>query len=231
MAKLKINNHLVIDHGSDWPDFRKWIDGTHNPNNKLSFTWCDEGNSYSLIAKDADFARVVGINKDDSNYCLDFENNFKVNKPLEERVNGALVTSSTYSHFKEAARFQGFLLQASGINTDTILDHKLTDQIYVHGGWFWTQGGAMGDYADFSVVDKDNILGYFGYYGLQVGQDVLELGKYVDHCYLNPDGTDMAHLETPTVAPVASGLYMRVKLHTTTDTPLALGVTYLWFEV
>lgn len=141
------------------------------------------------------------------------------------------VVSPTYAHIDEAARFQGFMVTGSGIDTDTFIDHKITNQIYVHGGWFWSQGGELGDYAEFSVVDKDDVLGYFQYFGLTPGSGVIELGKYVEKCYLNPDGTDMCHLETPTIAAVASGLYMRTKVHTTGETPLSLGVTYLWFEV
>lgn len=144
---------------------------------------------------------------------------------------GNPIYSPTYAAIEEDAKFQGFLISASGIDTDTVLDHLITQEIYVHGGWFWSEGGILGDYAEFSVVDKDDVLGLFDMYGLVSGIDVLELGKYVDHCYLKPGGQEMTHLETPTTAQLAPGLYMRTKLHTTSDTELYMGATYLWFEV
>jgi hypothetical protein len=122
------------------------------------------------------------------------------------------------------------MLSASGVNVDTFLDHHINQELYVHGGWYWSEGGVIGDYAEFSVIDKDDVLGYFQYYGLVSGVDVLELGKYVETVYLKPGGSGNTHLESPTVAPVYPGLYMRAKIHTTSDTPVHLGITYLWFE-
>jgi hypothetical protein len=150
---------------------------------------------------------------------------------VEKNEKNEIVVAPTHGHFHEAARFKGLFLSASGINTDTMLDYEITDQIYVHGGWFWTSGGACGDYLEFAVVDKNDVLGYFSNFGLTSGVDVLELGKYVETCYVSPDGTDMCHLQSPTIAPVAAGLFFRIKAHTTTSTPLCCGVTFLWFEV
>lgn len=138
--------------------------------------------------------------------------------------------SQTYGYFPEEAQFQGFLVQASGLDVDTIVDYKIEREIYVKGGWFWTDQGNIGDYGEFSVVDKDNILGLHTFYGLTPGVDVIELGKYVSSQYLNPNGHDWCALEPPNVANVVSGLYMRTKIHTTGEKPVNMGVTYLWFQ-
>ena len=142
-----------------------------------------------------------------------------------------IITAPTHGYYEEDAHFKGFLISASGVDTDTFFDHRINAEIYVHGGWYWNNGGVLGDYAELSVVDKDDVLGLFGMFGLVSGVDVLELGKYVESLYLKPGGDTTVHLETPTIAPVLGGLYMRTKVHTTSDTPVHLGVTYLWFEV
>lgn len=144
---------------------------------------------------------------------------------------GALVISPTYSSYEEDAAFQGFLVSGSGEDTDTIYDHLITNQIYMGGGHYWSSGGQLGDYAEASIVDKDDILGLFSTYGLTQGVDVLELFKFASGIYLNPNGTDFAELMTPDAALVYPGLYLRTKLHTAGATQCNLGVTYFWFEV
>jgi hypothetical protein len=228
MNKLQINAAVTIDHGDDWTEFKKWLNGTYAHKHH---TWVEDSSAYQICFQDGNMVHLVGINKDSGANQQDFEANWKTVQENVSVKDGEQVVASAYSAIKEAGRFQGLLIQASGIDTDTMLDHRIDRQIYVHGGWFWSEGGSCGDYAEFSVVDKDDVLGYFQYYGLTSGVDVLELGKYVKTQYLRPAGIDMCHLETPTVAPVCPGLYMRTKIHTTSETPVCLGVTYLWFEV
>ena len=147
----------------------------------------------------------------------------------KDGITGARVYSQTYGHFDEDAQWKGFLIQASGVDTDTIHDHQFTTQIYIKGGEYWSSGGAIGDYAEASVVDKDDILGLFDLYGLVSGVDVLELFKFAETIYTNPDGGHQI-LDTPDSALVYPGLYLRVKAHTTSDTELDLGCTFIWFE-
>lgn len=177
-------------------------------------------NATSVSSRDDGIALIVGIS----------EAKFHDHPHIDPSTR-ALISAPTHGYFEEDAHFKGYLVLASGIDTDTFLDHRIDQEIYVQGGWFWSDGGVIGDYAEVSVVDKDDVLGYFGYFGLVSGVDVLELGKYVEHVYLKPGGDGTTHLETPTSAPVLEGLYMRTKVHTTSDTPAQLGVTYLWFEV
>lgn len=177
-------------------------------------------NATAALSRDDAIALIIGVNQ--AKYH---------DQPHVDPIYKSVISSPTHGHFDEDAHFKGFFLSASGIDTDTFLDHRIQAEIYVHGGWYWTDGGVVGDYAEFSVVDKDDVLGYFAYFGLVSGVDVLELGKYVESLYLKPGGDTTTHLETPTTAPVFEGLYMRTKIHTTSETPVHLGVTYLWFEV
>lgn len=143
---------------------------------------------------------------------------------------GHVVMAPSYGEFDENANFKGVLITASGVDTDTFVDLKLDTQIYLNGGYLWNDGGAIGDYIELSVIDKDDLLGYFSMFGLEQGVDVLELGKYVETFYINPNGFNNTHLHTNDIAPVVSGLYMRLKVHTTSEEVLNVGATYYWFE-
>jgi hypothetical protein len=145
-------------------------------------------------------------------------------------ADGHLIISETYGHFEQDAAWKGFLVQASGIDTDTFHDYQIDTQIYIKGGQYWSIGGQIGDYAEASVVDKDDILGLFDLYGLVSGVDVLELFKFAETLYINPNGTDMCMLDSPDSALVYPGLHLRIKVHTTTDTGIDIGVKFLWFE-
>lgn len=70
------------------------------------------------------------------------------------------------------------------------------------GSYFFTVGSTAGDYVDFQIVDKDNILG--------AGAGYI-LSQFADNFYVNPLCTDYTKIETETVALVPQGLYMRVK--------------------
>lgn len=152
-----------------------------------------------------------------------------VDTRLEKTIDGYDIIATTYGYFEEDAQWKGFLVQASGIDTDTIFDYQIDNQIYIKGGEYWSRGGALGDYAECSIVDKDDVLGLFDMYGLVSGVDVLELFKFVESIYLNPDGGHQI-LDTPDSALVYPGLYLRVKVHTTSTEELDLGCTFIWFE-
>ena len=81
------------------------------------------------------------------------------------------------------------------------------------------------------MVDKDDVLGLFSTYGLTAGVDVLELTKFAETIYLKPGGCDFAKFDTDDVSYVVAGLYLRTKIHTTSETEVVMGVTYKWFEV
>lgn len=145
-------------------------------------------------------------------------------------ASGGLRTSRTYSSFEDDEGFAGVLVKAAA-NSTTIVDYEITTQINAAGGSFWTSGGQIDDYIDVSVVDKNDILGLFGTYGLTVGVDVLELGKWVDKLYINPNGIPWAELIADDVAPVVSGLFLRSKYENTGNASAVVSITYKVFHV
>jgi hypothetical protein len=84
MQKIDLNTKS-IDFGADWSEYKKWLNGTYA---SLLYTWCEDELTYSIFAEDGIFTRVVGINKDNGDNHLDFEENFKNFKPLEKRQSG-----------------------------------------------------------------------------------------------------------------------------------------------
>lgn len=104
--------------------------------------------------------------------------------------------------------------------------------IYLSGGDFAVCGViAEGDYAEMSIVDKDDVLGLFALYGLTVGVDVIELKKYVKTYYFLPgDDGNRINIEPGTVAEVYYGLYMRASYTSVGVDDLKMFTWYDWFE-
>lgn len=203
----------TIDYGTDWSEFRKWIDGT---NANLRFTWVDEGASYFIIATDAGILRTVGINKNSeiSNNELDFETNFKnlSNLPFE-----TLVSQKPYASSKEVTKFVGHLYECSSGITNH--DELILNPIKLQGGYYWVNGANLGDRVSLSVVDKDNILGK--------GNNII-LNQYVDRMPVAP-WQHMQEISTTSAGLIVSGLYLRLTYENIGTQPVNFSVTYRWF--
>lgn len=138
----------------------------------------------------------------------------------------------------EAFRNDGHLIAATVPGGDTYQDMQVSPNlIYMAGASFHIgPTSVLNDYAEFSVVDKDNVLGLFALYGLVPGVDILEIVKYVRRHYIPPCGTAAARepysgeILPGTVAPLAAGLYMRVKYHSTGLEPVWFIYHFHWFE-
>lgn len=107
-----------------------------------------------------------------------------------------------------------------------IFDHPVITQIKVRGGWYELMDGnaAIGDYIEFSIIDKDNILGLFSAYGLTEGVDILELKKFIRTEYVNPKISARQDFSADGASTVIAGLYMRVSY-------LSTGVDDVQFKV
>lgn len=145
-------------------------------------------------------------------------------------VGGTPIFSPTYAQFEEDTNFKGVLVEA-GAGETAIVDLEITTQVFMAGGYFWSADCNLGDYVEISVVDKNDVLGLFSAYGLTVGVDVLELGKFVETHYMKPGGTGFGELLTEDTAAVIPGLFVRTKYENVGTADAALGVTYRWFEV
>lgn len=90
--------------------------------------------------------------------------------------------------------------------TSSMVDANGYCQLF--GGEYWTDGNVLdGDYGEFSVVDKDDVLGLFSQYGLVVGQDVLELSKYVNKRPFLPN--THGEIRPNQATKLVQGLYLR----------------------
>ena len=63
-------------------------------------------------------------------------------------------------------------------------DIEVTQEKRICGGEYWIFPGDESnvhadDYVEFSIIDKNDVLGLFSIYGLTVGVDILELVKFV----------------------------------------------------
>ena len=73
MAKLKIDNAVVIDYTEDgWGEFKKWLDGTYA---SLRITFAEDPQSYTVVAIDDSVCRSFSMNKGDD--AVEFESTYK----------------------------------------------------------------------------------------------------------------------------------------------------------
>jgi hypothetical protein len=141
-----------------------------------------------------------------------------------------IYTPSGYSYVPEHTAFVGFRYTVPK-GAHAIFDEQLTTQVKVQGGDWWVTGAVDGDYIEFAVVDKDNVLGLFDTYGLTPGSDVLELGKFMRTIYL-PPGSSEGSRRVASPQAVYSGLYLRVIYHSVGAlVDPVIAPSYMWHEV
>lgn len=93
----------------------------------------------------------------------------------------------------------------------SIFDEEVTTQMKLRGGWYelFDNNAVIGDYVEFSIIDKNDVLGLFSTYGLIVGQDILELKKFVRTEYVNPNMQGRQLFESAGASTVVPGLFLR----------------------
>jgi len=94
----------------------------------------------------------------------------------------------------------------------TIFDELVTYEEQLREGHYelMDSNAIIGDYIEESIVDKDDVLGYFAAYGYTVGQDVLELKKYIKTEYINPlTAGQRMKFKAESTTVLVPGLYMR----------------------
>lgn len=114
-----------------------------------------------------------------------------------------------------------------------IFDELVTTEKLLRGGWFtlMDSNAVVGDYIEESVVDKDDVLGYFSLYGYTVGVDVLELKKYVKTEYVHPKSEGIRQeFQANSVFAIVAGLYTRTIYESTGGTNLQIAVTPFGYE-
>jgi hypothetical protein len=203
--------------------------------------FCEVGVAYKTVlykSENPEHRFPVGYDADANDRDLaEFEATYKANcnksvEPLARRdQNGVPVVSPSFLYSSDQARLAGVQFTA-GAGQPTVYDIHVTSQMLVQGGQFWMDGAAAGDYADFSVVDKDNTLGLHTLYGLPLGTPI-ELVKYVDAYPVPASSAALPvwrdEILMPTVATITAGLYLRCVFHSHGSTDVAVGLLYRWY--
>jgi hypothetical protein len=148
-------------------------------------------------------------------------------------TDGAPITATTFEDtFGLAPGWAGYKYTATAGATN-IYDEEVTVEKRLRGGWYeiMDSNAEVGDYVEFSVVDKDDVLGLFTLLGLEVGVDVLELRKYVKKDYVNPlaAGTRQAFVGNSAFL-VVEGLYLRSTYVSTGSTAVVFKANTLAYE-
>ena len=133
----------------------------------------------------------------------------------------------------ESTRYIGYEWEAAPGVTNIFDLEVAPATIYLAGAQLVYGGGVTkGDYMEFSIVDKNDVLGMFGMYGLTPGVDVIELQKYVKTYHAIPALIGVPiKIESDALALLASGLFMRMYYVSVGTEPVDLNFWYHWLEV
>ena len=107
-------------------------------------------------------------------------------------VEGYDVVAPTTVYSPENGASKGYPPRTATLNAQNIWDEPLATGIYLFGGGCWVRNATQGDYGELAVVDKDDVLGLFAYYGLIKGVDVLELRKHLRTHYFPVGASELA---------------------------------------
>jgi len=171
-----------------------------------------------LEAYDGNFKIKTKLDKDDEENYPDFQLNLEssCNEKIEKRgESGHLIFAPTFEDdMGLTGTFRGHLFKASP-NTLNIYDIPVSSEMKLRGGWYQlfsdntNPTANIGDYIEFSVIDKDDVLGLFSSYGVPEG-GFLELSKFVNKDYVNPYDNSRQDFRVSGGSTVYSGLFLRV---------------------
>jgi hypothetical protein len=139
---------------------------------------------------------------------------------------GNFIYSPTYFSAPEAWRSKGIKFTIPG-NSVGINDLMISSQLRIQGADFWARSDIDGNEVEFSVIDKDNVLGYHTIYSLPPGHP-LELTKFVESNFF-PSGLYCGSKTATQAHPVVQGLYIRIKYTNNSANEAIMGVNYVWY--
>jgi hypothetical protein len=209
-----------------WSEFKKVLDGT-----KCSFI-CVKDHAevnYFLSMGKLECSLPIGVSNIDTEQ---FETYYliKANKQTHDD-NGSMIYAPTLQYDLDlTAIWKGYTYSASA-NAQSFFDERVTTEIKMRGGWYevLTDQASLGDYIEFSIIDKDDVLGYFQYFGLTVGVDILELKKFVRTNYIKPGSASKREYAAASASDVVEGLYFRTTYYNAGNNavPFSIVVHYL----
>lgn len=139
---------------------------------------------------------------------------------------GNLVYAPTFFQAEQSWRSKGVYFTVAG-NSEGIYDYEIASELLIQGAEFFVNSDVSGNSADFSIIDKNNILGYHTMMGLPLGTPI-ELTKFVETNYF-PAGLFVSERKAPTASRVYAGLFVRVKYVNNSANTAQVGVNYVWF--
>jgi len=174
-------------------------------------------------------------NIDNSTEFTDFEANYKskCNRQLELlNSDGVAIYSPTLEDMMGRHTLKiGY--KATVISpAANYFDNVISEQLSLCGGEYWVNQEDLDkvhedDYVEFSIIDKDNVLGLFSYYGLTQGTDILELNKFVRTDYVKKGNINEGYYSDLSKSVKGAnglivGLYSRVKYTSCGEQPVRL---------
>jgi len=147
--------------------------------------------------------------------------------------NPVFAPTFAYNDLEFRAKGQNLAITVQGANADPVLnlfDLLVTTETKIRGGKWKIAGSGHhpDDYVEFSVVDKDDVLGLFSYYGVPQG-GFLELSKFAITMPVDPEHKGWEVTEEPGASTVFAGLYMRVHYMSHTTDPAATPLLHTKF--
>jgi len=164
----------------------------------------------------------------------DFETNYKSSANFaspRKTEDGGIVVGQTYGATPETAVWKKRKHTAIAGET-SFFDIAITTEIRLRGGSYNVLNfdDVHGDdFLEFSVIDKDDVLGLFPLYGLTVGVDILELHKFVKTEYIEDGGFEFGNNSWSAFL-VYQGLYLRAAYNSYGTTNINFYTRLLWFE-
>lgn len=161
----------------------------------------------------------------------------EINDQPRQDENNNLIVRPSYGHILENSVWKGAMFKAIGGQT-TFFDQEITTEIKLQGGSYrilnysnvgWN-GDTQRDFIEFSIIDKNDVLGLFSKYGLTVGQDILEVFKFVRNAHVLESET---FLDKYSAFPVVPGLFFRVAYNSVGTSPqndVVVLIRLYWFE-
>jgi len=145
---------------------------------------------------------------------------------------GVQIVTQTYSDYPDVTVWKIRKFKALKGQT-TFFDIEITTEKRLAGGDFEIKNPTSvneNDYMEFSIVDKNNVLGLFQTYGLKPGIDILELHKFIRTAYIPKNGIKDFYSHLGCTFAVYAGLFLRISYSSFGTTDINFNVLTMWLE-
>lgn len=131
-------------------------------------------------------------------------------KGVYDSADGTQTISPRFRRSDLNPKYSDFIIEAIG-NTITFYDWEVpADLIYLQWLDYYTDLNVheFEDYMEFSIIDKNDVTGLFVYYGLTVGEDILEISKNAFTLY--PMKNEHFNFNNDEIVKLLEGLFLRI---------------------